>query len=112
MHWCPTPCGGQVAAGGNAPEGGGECLTCGRLFGSAAALQEAGGTSAMICGGRGLGKPPQRCEYCTRGMVALCDEPIGGGRTCDRRMCAAHRSSVGRNRDRCPDHMRQMKLVP
>jgi hypothetical protein len=30
MLWCP--CGGEVAAGGKAPPGGGECLACGRIF--------------------------------------------------------------------------------
>jgi hypothetical protein len=110
MPWMFTcPCGGEVAAGGKAPAGGGECMKCHRVFETAAAVTDAGGGAIHLCGGRAR---PQRCQVpeCTATSVALCDEPVAGGRTCDRRLCRDHRIAVGRNRDRCPDHARQTTL--
>lgn len=50
-----------------------------------------------------------RCEVaaCTRPAEALCDFALRGtaeGRTCDRRLCAAHRHRQGAGRDYCPAH--------
>lgn len=111
MFWCP--CGGEVAAGGKAPPGGGECLACGRIFEAGASVAAAGGAVAHLCT-RGRPRRAERCqeEGCSAPMVALCDEPVGGRRTCDRRVCARHRTGVGDNRDRCPAHAPQARLVP
>lgn len=49
---------------------------------------------------------------CTESSVALCDWPLTGersGSTCDRRMCARHRTPVGKNRDYCGAHARAAK---
>jgi len=100
------PCGGEVAAGGKAPAGGGECLVCGRVFASGEAAVAAGGSAAHVCiRGR---RRSALCEEpgCKNEQVALCDEPVEGRRTCDRRVCAIHRHRVGSNRDRCPAHAR------
>lgn len=111
LHHCL--CGGQVEAGGKAPPGGGECLACGKVYESGAAVQAAGGSSAIICDRR-RSRRPQRCsvEGCTHDSVALCDEPTGPRRTCDKAMCSAHRTMVGKNRDRCPAHAPHRMLVP
>lgn len=111
MHWCR--CGGEVSAGGKAPAGGGECLACGAVYEDAAAVSRAGGGSAIICGGRGRRRPALcQVEGCRAVGVALCDEPVGSRRTCDRLLCSRHATSVGRNRERCPEHAPQQRLVP
>lgn len=48
-------------------------------------------------------------EQCRRMAVALCDYPVGivlagGAVTCDRPMCARHRTPVGEHLDHCPNH--------
>lgn len=111
MPWillCPDPCGGQVVAGGKAPAGGGQCLKCERAFETAEAVMAAGGGSAHLCGGRGR-RPKCSVPGCGRDQAALCDHPVerqGGKGTCDASMCAAHRTSVGKNRDHCPAHVK------
>ena len=110
MHWCP--CGGQVEAGGKAPPGGGECLSCERVFDSPAAVVAAGGTCAQICIRGRRSRRPQLCleDGCTHEMVALCDHPVALRRTCDRPICSQHRTMVGKNRDRCPAHAPQQEI--
>lgn len=49
----------------------------------------------------GIGEQQQRCADISE---ALCDWPMGGGRTCDRALCAAHAIEVGRNKHYCPEH--------
>lgn len=49
-------------------------------------------------------------EHCARQAVALCDFPVGlvmagAAVTCDRPMCARHRTRVGDNVDHCPNHV-------
>jgi hypothetical protein len=58
------------------------------------------GAVGLICGN--FGKP------CHCGAVAdfECDYPIGGGRTCDARLCADHAVVVGKNRHLCQTHAR------
>jgi hypothetical protein len=98
------PCGGQVVPGGHAPAGGGQCLTCGRVYVTTQTLLAAGGSSAIVCD-RGRSRRMAKCQVpdCGHEMVALCDEPDGHG-TCDFKMCSQHRTQVGNNRDRCPKH--------
>mgnify|MGYP001561521056 CR=1 FL=1 len=64
-----------------------------------------GGGFAIVCsrGGRGRAAPCGEAG-CAAPHVALCDFPMPGGGTCDRRMCDAHRKHVGKNRDHCPEH--------
>jgi hypothetical protein len=106
MFLCPEPCLGQVVAGGDAPAGGGQCLRCGKVYESGAAVTRAGGLATFICGGRGRAR---RCSVpdCKQPQAALCDAPVeraGRRATCDASMCAGHRTRVGPNRDRCPAH--------
>ena len=110
LHLCP--CGGEVVAGGKAPDGGGECLACGLVFADSAAVNAAGGSSVIACVGRWGRQRPMLCstEGCRHEMVALCDEPTAPRRTCDRPMCTEHRTRVGRDRDRCPAHAPQLPL--
>jgi hypothetical protein len=103
---CPPPCSGEVVAGGKAPEGGGECLKCGRTFDSAKALMDAGGSAGHVCV-RGQRRPKCGVPGCGRPQAALCDSPVerqGVKGTCDASMCDTHRTRVGPNRDHCPAH--------
>ncbi len=112
LHSCP--CGGEVSPGGKAPEGGAECLKCGRVFVSGEALIAAGGGWMHVCIRGGRRPKVERCqvEWCTGVSVALCDEPNDAGPgTCDFRMCVTHRLKVGRNRDRCPRHAAGMETL-
>lgn len=105
MSWqFRCPCGGEVASGGKAPPGGGQCLGCERVFETLGAVSAAGGSAMHLCI-RGPSRP-KLCQEdgCRSPHVALCDEPAGGRGTCDRRICATHRTRVGDNRDRCPKH--------
>ena len=43
------------------------------------------------------------CE-CGRLRVALCDYPVGGGKTCDRPICEKCRTHVGKDTDYCKTH--------
>lgn len=67
------------------------------------------GIFAISCGGRQTAK---RCSTpnCTGTQVALCDYPVhraGKDGTCDKSMCATHRTTVGEDRDYCPPHVRR-----
>lgn len=54
------------------------------------------------------GQRHARCSVpgCDRASVALCDYQLKAGRTCDARLCAAHRGSESgaRDVDHCPAH--------
>lgn len=58
-----------------------------------------GGGAAVVCGALG-----PHCGRCRRVGEFLCDFHVGGGRTCDKRMCAKHRNQVGPGVDYCVDH--------
>jgi hypothetical protein len=63
------------------------------------------GGVAIVCS-RGR-REPCSVAGCRATSVALCDYPLQGkkaGKTCDRRLCAAHRVSKGKDRDYCPTH--------
>jgi hypothetical protein len=64
------------------------------------------GTSMISCscGSRGRVAKSERCGWCERRGTKLCDQPVGDGKTCDRRICPGHASHVEPNRDYCPDH--------
>ena len=51
--------------------------------------------------------PSGPCRWCNRRHKWLCDYPVGGGRTCDAKLCDRHtRKIVGRrDEDYCPDHI-------
>lgn len=52
--------------------------------------------------GRGLVRP--RCGWCLAPGTLRCDYRLLTGRTCDARMCHAHASEMGPNRDYCWIH--------
>jgi hypothetical protein len=65
-----------------------------------------GGGSAIVCGPRGR---TQKCAYCAKSSVALCDAVVGktlGGAdiTCDRPLCKDHARHVEPDEDFCPNH--------
>lgn len=69
--------------------------------------KELGPGIALITCRRGGRRLPCQVPGCTNPHVALCDFPLAGpkaGRTCDRRMCEAHRTRVGRDQDHCAVH--------
>lgn len=45
-----------------------------------------------------------RTQRCLTPSTALCDWPVGGGRTCDFPMCPDHQHRVGADLDYCPEH--------
>lgn len=61
-----------------------------------------GDATAIVCS---RGERRKRCQvpHCDRPCVVLCDAPVGTG-TCDRQLCATHRTEVGPDRDLCPAH--------
>jgi len=60
------------------------------------------GAIRIMCGP----DPKTLCEVsgCDEDHLALCDYPVADGKTCDKRMCEAHRTRAGSNIDYCPDH--------
>lgn len=60
------------------------------------------GAVRIMCGP----DPESVCQVsgCYEDRVALCDYPVGNGKTCDRRICRTHRTRAGENIDYCPDH--------
>ena len=60
------------------------------------------GAIRIMCGP----DPLTLCQVngCDDDHVALCDYRVGEGKTCDKRMCQAHRTRAGNNIDYCPDH--------
>jgi hypothetical protein len=70
-----------------------------------------GGTAAIVCT-RGRRKRPPRCSIRGCGAPAefQCDAPLGGNATCDRYLCAEHRSPQGNDIDFCPEHAREARL--
>jgi hypothetical protein len=77
-----------------------------------------GGGVAMVCGPRARppgsspgAKGPRKCYVpgCPTPAAFQCDFPTGRG-TCDRHVCAAHRSAQGTGVDFCPEHARQPAL--
>lgn len=47
----------------------------------------------------------RKCAFCKRNWgTLLCDFEIAPGKTCDALICPACVTSVGKDRDVCPDH--------
>jgi hypothetical protein len=67
------------------------------------------GGMAIICS-RGRRAPSCQEPGCRQISTALCDFPTTRGKTCDRRMCQAHRTTVGPDRDYCAMHKDQQPL--
>ena len=71
-----------------------------------------GNDVGFVCGPRRRSAKP--CQFCAAPHTKLCDFPIetrptvGGGvlvvKTCDKRICDRHATSVGEDRDHCPTH--------
>lgn len=58
---------------------------------------------------RGRRRKSAPCDVpnCNAEHQKLCDYPLGGkkaGQTCDKKICDAHATSVGHNKDYCPPH--------
>lgn len=53
-----------------------------------------------ICGD--LGAP---CLHCGAPSDALCDYPVGAGKTCDRALCDYHAAEVAPDLHYCPAHL-------
>jgi hypothetical protein len=70
------------------------------------------GATAIVCGPR---RRPQRCSICkTNPVVAECDFPAPNrkSKTCDKKLCADCRVSVGDNVDYCKAHGVDRELAP
>ncbi len=53
------------------------------------------------------------CFYCRNPHERLCDHPVGAlGETCDRKLCRIHAHRVGKDADRCPDHVEAKEAPP
>lgn len=73
-------------------------------------IETSDGLRMIVCSS-GQSKP-QKCTYCDRPSVALCDWPIGDGKTCDKPLCRIHAvkpiPTFGKpdtdDIDYCPDH--------
>ena len=59
------------------------------------------GNFAIVCGVR----KPAKCNFCkSRPHTRLCDFPVGGGATCDARICDECRKPGPNDLDYCPNH--------
>jgi hypothetical protein len=63
-------------------------------------IKDGNGAVAILCGSRPRAK---RCA-CGQPSTLLCDWPIGGGKTCDRPMCASCATEVGPDKHLCAGH--------
>jgi hypothetical protein len=61
-------------------------------------IDVAGGTG-FLCGDFG-----PHCADCARCSEALCDFPVGDGKTCDRNMCKKHATEVAPDVHYCAGH--------
>jgi hypothetical protein len=59
------------------------------------------GVGAIVCGPRPRSK---KCCACAKPGELLCDWKIGGGKTCDKPICAEHAQHVDDDKDLCPEH--------
>lgn len=65
-------------------------------------IEMPGGGKAFI---RMSGRAPELCPFCSkRRHTALCDFPVGGGKTCDLPICDQCRTHIGKDTDYCPRH--------
>lgn len=58
----------------------------------------------VFCGPRRRVAP---CAFCHKAHTQLCDYPTSKGKTCDRKLCADHRTAVEPGQDYCPEHAKQ-----
>ncbi len=71
------------------------------------------GQVQMIICGRSHRRAPD-CHFCHLTSTKLCDHPVVGsksGKTCDLPICDRHATSVGPDRDFCPNHAAQREFV-
>lgn len=61
------------------------------------------GGTAIYCT-RGRGGRRAACYACKAPHEALCDWPVGDGKTCDRKLCGQHRARQGGDVDWCMSH--------
>ncbi len=60
------------------------------------------GLTAIVCGSGRAGLV--LCVACDRRAPFLCDWKLGGGKTCDVPICAAHAEPVAEDKHLCPKH--------
>lgn len=66
-----------------------------------------GGGFAIVCG---RGRRTPRCRWCERTPGKFqCDWKLGGGKTCDKHICAKHAQEVGPDKHLCPEHQETYK---
>lgn len=68
-------------------------------------LKIPGGVAIVCTRGRGGRWGP--CYACSAPHEALCDWPVGKGKTCDRRLCRQHRARQGGDVDWCHFHAQE-----
>jgi hypothetical protein len=66
---------------------------------------------ALVCS---RGRRPPKCSVrgCGGAAEFQCDAPLGlpgAGTTCDRYLCAEHRTALGPDVDFCPEHAREAR---
>lgn len=61
------------------------------------------GNSFFMCGDMGPHCAAEKCM--AAGCEALCDYPVGEGKTCDLPLCASHAYEVAPNVHYCPGHL-------
>ena len=66
----------------------------------------------FVCMARGRRAASCQEPGCADEHEALCDWPLDGDKTCDRRLCARHRNHIGPNRDLCGPHFARYKAAP
>lgn len=59
------------------------------------------GMTAIVCSGR---RRAPRCRWCPHTSGFQCDWKIGGGRACDKHLCADHAQEVAPDKHLCPEH--------
>jgi len=62
---------------------------------------------AFVCGSRVRGNLTREqccCKDCGLPHTRLCDFPVSGGKTCDRKLCDRHAKRIGPEKDYCPWH--------
>jgi hypothetical protein len=65
----------------------------------AATVRDRGEEPIFVCGDLG-----PHCSDCAAPSEALCDYPVGDGKTCDRNLCADHALSIANDTHYCRDH--------
>jgi len=74
-------------------------------------ITTAPGVTIISCGRRRR-EPPCSVPGCTAEGTQLCDFKLTSGKTCDRRLCCGHATTISKNVDHCPAHARLAGACP